>query len=124
VLEAFGIAALLLAVTGLYGVLAGSVGERRRELGVRSALGATPRANLVLVLRYGLALSAVGMTLGVVGAAGVSSALASLLFGITRFDAVTYLGVVVVLLASAAVACAVPAWRAAGVDPMITLKAD
>jgi len=120
--EAFGLAALLLAATGIYGVLAGSVGERTREIGVRSALGAT-RARIVgLVVRQGLGLVGLGTAVGLAGAAVASQAIAALLFGISRLDLVTYLGVIALLAGVSAVACAVPAWRAARVEPTTALK--
>jgi predicted permease len=121
---AFALAALLLAAAGIYGVLSGSVAERTREIGVRSALGASRREILALVLRQGAALTALGVAIGAAGAALGSEALAALLFGVSRFDPATYLGVAALLAAAAAVACAVPAWRAARVDPATTLRAE
>ncbi|HEY7055913.1 MAG TPA: ABC transporter permease [Vicinamibacterales bacterium] len=122
--EAFGLVALVLAATGIYGVLAGSVTERTREIGVRTALGASRASILGLIGGQGLALSAVGVALGCVGAAAASRLLVTLLFGVTRLDPVTYIGVVALVLAVSAVACALPAWRAARVDPCVTLRAD
>jgi ABC-type antimicrobial peptide transport system permease subunit len=121
---AFALAALLLAAAGIYGVLSGSVAERTREIGVRSALGASRREILGLVLRQGAALTGLGVAIGAAGAALGSEALAALLFGVSRFDPATYLGVAALLAAAAAVACAVPAWRAARVDPATTLRAE
>jgi putative ABC transport system permease protein len=121
---AFGITALLLAAVGIYGVLSGSVNERMREIGVRAALGATRRNILTLVLRDGLTLTAAGIAIGLVGAAAASGALTTLLFGISRLDFATYLGVVALLALVAAIACATPAWRASRVDPSITLRAE
>ena len=123
IFAAFGLAALLLAGVGVYGVIEGSVTERTREIGVRSALGATPAKLAALVVGQGLALTAVGIVLGVLAAAGATQAIASLLFGIEPFDPVTYVGVVALLLAVAFVACYAPAARAARVDPAITLRA-
>jgi putative ABC transport system permease protein len=124
IFAAFGLAALLLAGVGVYGVIEGSVTERTREIGVRSALGATPTRLAALVVRQGLGLTAIGIVLGVLAAAGATQAIASLLFGIEPFDPVTYLGVVALLLGVAFVACYAPAARAARVDPAITLRAD
>ena len=122
--EVFGVAALLLAATGIYGVLSGSVAERTREMGVRSALGASRANILALVARQGLGLTAVGIVIGL-GVAGVASrAVGSMLFGVSRLDAPTYLGVVALLLGVSAIACWVPALRAARVDPAITLRAE
>jgi putative ABC transport system permease protein len=122
--EAFALAALVLAAAGIYGVMSGSVTERTREIGVRSALGATRRSILGLVLGQGLRLAAVGMVIGLVGAVLASRVVVSLLFGVTRLDPVTYGGVMLVLLSVSAMACWLPAWRAARVDPAVTLRAE
>jgi len=122
--EAFALAALSLAAIGIYGVLSGSVAERTREIGVRSALGASRGDILALVLHQGLALTAVGVAIGVSGAVVASRMLVTLLFGISHLDPITYVGVVALLLGVATVACWIPASRAAGVDPSITLRAE
>ena len=122
--EAFGLAALVLAAAGIDGVLAGSVVERSREIGVRAALGASRRDIISLVVGQGLRLTTVGVVVGLAAASVVTQALATMLFGIHRLDPVTYVGVVVLLVVTAALACAVPAWRAARVDPVTTLRAD
>jgi ABC-type antimicrobial peptide transport system permease subunit len=122
--EAFGIVALTLAAIGIYGVLSGSVTERLREIGVRMALGATPSRILALVLRQGMTLTAIGAVLGLMGATLASQALITLLFGITPLDPVTYFGVIALMVIVSAIACWVPAWRAARVDPAITLRAE
>ncbi len=122
--EAFGLVALILAATGIYGVLSGSVSERIREIGVRAALGASRSNILALVLRQGMALTALGVAIGLVGAVVASQALVSLLFGISWLDPVTYLGVIVLLAGVSMIACWVPAWRASRVDPSITLRAE
>jgi len=124
IFAAFGLAALLLAGVGVYGVIEGSVTERTRELGVRSALGAAPARLATLVVGQGLGLTTVGIVLGVLGAAGATQLIASLLFGIAPFDPVTYGGVVVLLLGVAFVACYAPAARAARADPAVTLRAE
>ncbi len=124
VFEAFAIVALALAATGIYGVLSGSVSERIREIGVRSALGASRGSILALVVRQGMTLTLVGAAIGLVGAAAASRALVTLLFGISHLDVATYIGVTGVLLAVSAAACWLPAWRAARVDPAITLRAE
>lgn len=124
VFEAFALAALALAAVGIYGVLAGAVAERRREIGVRSALGASRRRILALVVRRGMTLTALGTALGVAGAAAASRAIAAQLYGVSRLDPLTYLGVIALLAAVAMGACALPAWRAARVDPAITLRAE
>ncbi len=122
--EAFGLVALILAATGIYGVLSGSVSERIREIGVRAALGASRSNILALVLRQGMVLTALGIAIGLGGAVIASQALVSLLFGISWLDPVTYLGVIVLLAGVSIIACWVPAWRASRVDPSITLRAE
>jgi len=124
VFEAFAIVALTLAATGIYGVLSGSVSDRIREIGVRSALGASRGSILGLIVRQGMSLTLVGAVMGLMGAAAASKALAALLFGISHLDVGTYLGVTGVLLVVSAAACWLPAWRAARVDPAITLRAE
>ena len=122
--EAFALAALVLAAAGIYGVLSGSVAERTREIGVRAALGAS-RANILsLILRQGMALTGLGIAIGLGAAVAASGALATLLFGVTRLDPLTYGAVVALLLGVSAIACWLPAWRAARVDPTITLRAE
>jgi putative ABC transport system permease protein len=122
--EAFGGAALVLAAVGIYGILSGSVTERLREIGVRAALGASRRSILTLVLRQGLTLTAIGVALGLTGAVAASQAITSLLFGISPFDPITYICVSVLLTSVSAIACWVPAWRAAHVDPSITFRVE
>jgi putative ABC transport system permease protein len=122
--SAFAIAALLLAATGIYGVLAGSVAERTREIGVRSALGATPRDILGLVLGHGARLAAVGATIGVAGSLALTRFLRALLFGIEPSDPVTLLGVVALLGGVTLAACVVPAVRALRVDPSQALRSE
>ena len=122
--EAFALAALALAAAGIYGVLAGSVVERSREIGVRAALGASRRDIVVLVLGQGLRLTGLGVVIGLATATVATQALVTMLFGVSRLDPLTYAGVVTLLAVTAAVACAVPAWRAARVDPVTTLRAD
>jgi putative ABC transport system permease protein len=122
--EAFALVALVLAATGIYGVLSGSVTERTREIGVRCALGASRTRILALVVRQGLTLTGLGIAIGVTGAIIASSALITLLFGVSRLDPITYAGVIALLLGVSGIACWVPAWRAARVDPSITLRAE
>jgi putative ABC transport system permease protein len=122
--EAFGAVALVLAAMGIYGVLSGSVTERMREIGVRSALGASRGSIVALVLRQGMTLTALGMAIGLTGAIVGSQAIVTLLFGVTRLDPATYAGVVALLVGVSSMACWLPAWRAARVDPSITLRAE
>jgi putative ABC transport system permease protein len=122
--EAFGLVALVLAATGIYGVLSGSVTERTREIGVRLALGASRRHILALVFRQGMMLTVLGVAIGLCGALAASQAIITLLYGVSRLDPVAYLGVVALLVGVSMIACWVPAWRAARVDPSITLRAE
>jgi putative ABC transport system permease protein len=121
---AFALAALVLAATGMYGLLSGSVTERMREIGVRAALGASRRDILELVIRQGMTLTGIGVVIGLTGAAAASQALVTLLFGVSRLDPFTYIGVVALLGGVSIIACGVPAWRAAQVDPSVTLRAE
>lgn len=120
--EAFSLVALVLAATGIYGVLASGVAERTREIGVRTALGASRANILALILKQGLSFTAIGLAIGLGGAMLASRAIASLLFGVSRLDLATYAGVTVLLLCVAAIACLVPARRAASIDPMQALR--
>jgi predicted permease len=124
IIESFALAALVLAAVGIYGVLSGSVSERMREIGVRSALGATRRSILTLIVRQGLTLVLVGIVIGVGGAVAATRALVSLMFNVSRLDPLTYLGVGVLLVGVSLLACWLPAWRAARIDPAITLRAE
>jgi putative ABC transport system permease protein len=122
--EVFGIVALALAAFGTYGVLSGSVTERTREIGVRAALGASRRQILALVVRQGMNLTILGAVIGLAGAVAASRAVVSLLFGTSPLDPMTYVSVVAILLAVSAIACWLPAWRAAWVDPAVTLRLE
>jgi putative ABC transport system permease protein len=122
--EVFGFVALTLAAVGIYGILSGSVTERTREIGVRTALGATRADIMALVLGDGMRLTIFGVAIGLAGAAASGHMLITLLFGVSGLDPITYLGVILLLAAVAAIACSVPAWRAARVDPSITLRAE
>jgi putative ABC transport system permease protein len=122
--EAFALSALVLAAAGIYGVLAGSVAERTREMGVRAALGASRRDILGMVVKQGMTLTGVGTAVGAAGAAAATQAIVAMLFGVSPLDPVTYLGVVALLAGVALIACAVPAWRAARIDPASTLRSD
>jgi putative ABC transport system permease protein len=123
-LTSFAALALALAVLGLYGVLSYAVTQRTPELGVRLALGATPRRVLQLVMTDGLRLTAIGLLLGMLAGAAIARAMSGLLFGVGALDPASFLGAIVVLLIVAAVASFVPARRAARVDPMIALRCE
>jgi putative ABC transport system permease protein len=122
--EAFALVALALAAMGIFGVLSGSVAERTREIGIRSALGATRRDILGLILRQGMLMAAVGVAVGLAVAVASSAAVASLLFGVSHLDPLTYLAVTLLLLAVAAAACTIPAARAVAVDPVQALRSE
>jgi predicted permease len=121
-LGAFAGLALLLAVLGLYALLAYSVAQRTRELGVRMALGAQQKDVLRLILNSGVRLALIGAALGVAGAVAAGQVIASLLFGVTPTDATTFAGVCLVLMISVLLASYVPAYRATKVDPMEALR--
>jgi putative ABC transport system permease protein len=116
--------ALLIAAVGLFGVLSYTIAQRSRELAVRSALGARPAQLVTLVLRQGLAVVAAGVVLGLVAASALVQLIATMLYGVTTRDPVTYVGVPVILIAVALLACIVPAVRAARVDPLGVLKGN
>ena len=119
-----GAMALALAIVGVYGVLAYAVGQRRREVGIRLALGAEPRALKWLFVRKGLILNCVGGIIGLALAGGLSRWISSLLFGVTPLDPLTYIASSAVIAASVMVASYVPARQAAFVDPMETLRSE
>ena len=113
---------LLLAVVGLFGVMSYSVAQRTHEIGVRVAVGAAKTDILRMILREGMAITIVGIGIGLIGAFGVSSLVKSQLFGISSTDPLTFLGVVVTLAIVALAACYIPARRATRVDPMVALR--
>jgi putative ABC transport system permease protein len=121
---AFGFAALLLAGIGLYAVMSFSVSRRAREVGIRVALGARTSHVLRLVFRQGIIQLAVGMTLGLAFAAGVSQLIALALFEVEPRDPVTFLSVVALLTTAGLLACYIPARRAAKVDPLSAMRAE
>ncbi|HKH71744.1 MAG TPA: ABC transporter permease [Vicinamibacterales bacterium] len=121
---AFAGLALLLAAVGTYGVLSYMVAERRREIGIRLALGADHSQVMGQVMKHGLVLTAVGVVVGLAGAFGLNRLIASLLFGVQPTDATTMVGVVATITMVAAVACWVPAWRASRLDPNVVLRED
>lgn len=122
--ETFGIVALLLAAVGLYGVLSGSVVERIHEIGIRMAFGATQNNILALALRDGLGLTAFGIGIGLGGALAASRGIASLLFGTSALDPLSWFSMLALLTAVAILACWVPAWRGASVDPSSALRSE
>jgi putative ABC transport system permease protein len=121
---AFAVMALLLAAIGTYGVLSYMVAERRREIGIRMALGAGRSSVLAQLIKRGLLLTAVGILAGVAGAFGLNRLIASLLFGVAPTDAATLATVIAMITLVAAFACWVPAWRASRLDPNVVLRED
>ena len=123
-LSIFSVLALLLATTGIYGVLSYSITRRTPEIGLRVALGATRSNILGMTIRQGLRPALIGAFLGAIGAFWLSRYLATLLFGVKPFDAVTYLVVAALLLATAALACYIPGRRAMQTDPATALRIE
>ena len=124
VFGAFAVVAVLLSALGLYGLLAYSVAQRTREIGVRVALGARPADVSRLVLREGMRLALLGIVLGLAGAGAAAGALRALLYGIEPVDPLTFAAVPLVLAAVAALACVLPVRRARRVDPIDALRSE
>jgi predicted permease len=120
----FAAVAVLLAMAGVYGVMAYAVGQRANEIGLRMALGASPGNVLGLVLRQGLRLTALGLAIGLVGGVAATRLLGTMLFAVKPTDPLTYAAVAVVLTLVAAAACYAPARRAMRLDPMAALRQD
>ena len=123
-LTLFACVALGLAAIGVYGVIAYLVSQGTREVGIRMALGATPKEILMLVVRQGMTVAFVGVIAGLVGAFLATRFMTSLLFGVSATDPMTFLGIAVVLCLTALLASYVPARRAARIDPMVSLRSE
>ncbi|HEY1676671.1 MAG TPA: ABC transporter permease [Candidatus Sulfotelmatobacter sp.] len=121
-LSVFAIGALLIAAIGIYGVLAYSVNQRTREIGLRMALGATPGNVLRLIVGEGMRVVLIGVVIGLAGGLALGRAVSSLVFGVPVRDPATFIVVAVILAAIALAACVIPARRAARVDPMVALR--
>jgi ABC-type antimicrobial peptide transport system permease subunit len=119
-----GSMALLLGIVGLYGVIAYSVSQRTREIGIRMALGAQPQMLTGMFVRQGLALTGIGVACGLVAAAFLMRFMSTLLFGVEPFDPATYGAVSLGLAATALLASYLPSRRAAAVDPVDALRAE
>jgi predicted lysophospholipase L1 biosynthesis ABC-type transport system permease subunit len=118
----FAVTALLLAAAGLYAVIAYLVSQRTREIGIRLALGATPRHILRLLMGQGMKLTLIGVVLGFAGAIAVTRLMRSLLFAVAPTDIMTFTISAVILIVVALMACFIPARRATKVDPLIALR--
>jgi putative ABC transport system permease protein len=123
-LGVFASVAALLAAIGIYGVLAYAVVQRTQEIGVRVALGARRAQVMALVMRRGLILTTIGLTLGLAGAAAGARYLQSMLFGVEPLDAMTFIQVAVVFTAVAMLASFLPARRATRIDPVVALRQE
>jgi putative ABC transport system permease protein len=123
-LTVFSGLALLLAAIGLYGVIAYGVAQRTYEIGVRGALGATRTDILKLVMGQGLGLVALGLGIGLLGAFAATRVMHSMLFGVSAYDPLSFAQAAALLIGVSALATALPARRAAGVDPAIALRSE
>jgi putative ABC transport system permease protein len=123
-LGAFGIFALILAAVGVYGVMSYLVSQGTHDIGVRLALGAQRNSILQMVMRQGFELTVVGIVAGIIGAVLLTRVMATLLFGISATDVVTFSGVPVILAGVALLATYIPAWRATRVDPVVALREE
>jgi len=119
-----GAMAMMLGLIGIYGVISYTVSQRKREIGIRAALGAEPGALQWLFVRYALALAGAGIVTGLAAAAGLTRLMKSVLFGISPVDPLTYTAVPLLLVAATVLASYLPARRAAAVDPVETLRAE
>jgi ABC-type antimicrobial peptide transport system permease subunit len=123
-LATFAVVSLVLAGVGIYGVFAGDVAHRRKEIGIRVALGAPSSGVVAMVMRRAVTRAVMGVALGTAGALVAARAMASLLYGVGSADPVSFVGVAVLLLAVAVAATLVPALRAARVSPLVAIRVD
>ena len=120
----FGALALVLATLGLYSVMTYAVSQRRREIGVRMALGASPREATRLIVSQGMRMALIGITLGLAVSFALTRVLASLLLGVGATDPGAFVGAAILLVAVALLACYIPARRASRVDPLVVLRQE
>ena len=123
-LSVFAAVALVLAVSGIYGVLSYAVAQRTREFGIRSALGSTTGTTLALVTREGLRLIAIGVALGLIGSIAVTRLLAAMLYGVSPLDRGTWAATTVTLVTVGLLATLLPAFRATRADPLLAIRSD
>lgn len=123
-LTLFSFLAVLLSAVGIFGLMTQVVARRTAGIGLRMALGASPSDVLRMVLRQGLALAAVGAVAGAAGAFALARVLHSLLFGVTAADPISYAAAALTLTLAVLIACGLPAWRAARIDPVTALRDD
>src|SRR5437660_2078831 len=118
----FGVVAMFLGVIGIYGVMSNLVSQRMHEIGIRTALGASPPQVMGMVIGQGLKLALIGIVIGVLGALGAARTLATMLYQVTPYDPLTFISVPIVFAAVAAAACSIPARHAMRVDPIVALR--
>jgi putative ABC transport system permease protein len=123
-LSVFGAVALILSAIGIYGVISFLVGQRRREIGIRLALGATPAAVRRLIVQRGAVVGSMGAAVGLFAALALARIIEHRLSRVTAVDPVIFVGSVVVLISVSVLACIAPAWRASRLDPAITLRQE
>jgi predicted permease len=123
-LSVFAAVALVLAISGIYGVLSYAVAQRTREFGIRSALGSTPGATLRLVTSEGLQLVGLGVAIGLIGSFAITRLLSAMLYGVSPLDRATWAATTVVLVVIALLATLIPAYRAARADPLLAIRSN
>jgi len=123
-LSVFAAVALVLAVSGIYGVLSYAVAQRTREFGIRSALGSTPGTTLALVTREGFRLIAIGVAIGLMGGIAATRLLTAMLYGVSPLDRATWATTTGMLVAIGLLATLIPAWRATRADPLLAIRSD